>query len=63
MNGLDNDNKGSMGPNIASGITWATSDFFFFLIFLKPTNVYIVYIIVIYENSPKQYIWHCLGHQ
>ena len=42
--------EGSTGPNITSGVTWVTSDFFFFLIFfLKLINVYIVYIIVIYE--------------
>ena len=54
------------GPNKASGIVWAISEFFFFsfFIFLKPTDVYSIYIMVVYEthdrrgggdkNGPKQ---------
>ena len=61
--------EGSMGANVASGIVWVTSKFFF----LKLNNVYSLYIIVMYkirdrrgsgdETGPKQHIWHCLGHK
>ena len=60
------------GQNNTSGIVWAISDFSFF-IFLKPTDVYSIYIMVVYEtcnrrgggdkNRPKQHICHCLGHR
>ena len=53
------------GPNNTSGIVWAISEFFFsFFIFLKPTDIYSIYIMVVYEthnrrgggnkNRPKQ---------
>ena len=68
--------EGSMGANVASGIVWVTSKFFFspfLFFFLKLNNVYSLYIIVMYkihdgrgsgdETGPKQHIWHCLGHK
>ena len=54
-----------MGPNNTSGIVWAISELFFLSsFFLKPTDVYSIYIMVVYEtcndrgignkNMPKQ---------
>ena len=62
------------GPNNTSGIVWAISELFFLSsFFLKPTDIYSIYIMVVYEtrdrrgggdkNRPKQCQMHCLGHK
>ena len=68
--------EGSMGANVASGIVWVTSKFFFslsYFFFLKLNNVYSLYIIVMYKihdgrggsdkNETKQCQMRCLGHK